>query len=43
MSEKSNQHVCGVPETPEREFAPNVSGHRARLIRTAEKKWVNGF
>lgn len=33
---------CAVPETPEREFGPEVSAERARLIRVISKKWVNG-
>jgi hypothetical protein len=33
---------CAVPEVPEREFGPDVSVERARLIRVIEKKWVNG-
>ena len=36
------QHYCSVPILPEREFRSDVSNNRARLIRTAEKKWVNG-
>lgn len=33
---------CALPEVPERTFAPEVSAHRARLIRWIDKKWVNG-
>ena len=43
MSEAPNgQHYCCVPITPQREFGSDVSNNRARLIRVAEKKWVNG-
>jgi hypothetical protein len=50
MSVKSSQNVkalnhriyCTVPQTPEREFSPDVSLERARLIRVISKKWVNG-
>ncbi len=42
LNDSEGQHYCSVPITPEREFAPGVSSNRARLIRTAEKKWVNG-
>ena len=37
------QHqYCTVPETPEREFGPEVSNERARLVRVISKKWLNG-
>lgn len=36
------RHYCYVPKIPERKFGPEVSSHRARLIRNIEKKWVNG-
>lgn len=39
-SERSR--FCALPEVPERSFAPEVSEHRARLIRYIDKKWVNG-
>lgn len=42
LKDSVGQHYCFVPITPEREFALGVSSNRARLIRTAEKKWVNG-
>lgn len=42
LQDKKGQHYCSVPIIPERKFGPEVSSHRARLIRTAEKKWVNG-
>ena len=42
LQDDKGQHYCLVPITPERKFGPEVSNHRARLIRTAEKKWVNG-
>ena len=35
-------YFCSLPEVPEREFAPDVSPGRARLIRYVSKKWVNG-
>ena len=39
----SNRYsYCSVPQTPEREFAREVSLERARLIRVISKKWVNG-
>ncbi len=36
------QRYCAVPELPERQFGPDVSVDRARLIRLIAKKWVNG-
>lgn len=42
LKDSKGQHYCFVPIAPEREFGPEVSSNRARLIRTAEKKWVNG-
>lgn len=33
---------CSVPELPPREFGPNVSAERARLVVFGGKKWVNG-
>jgi len=42
LNDARGQHYCLVPILPERKFGPEVSNHRARLIRTAEKKWVNG-
>ena len=42
LQDKKGQHYCFVPITTERKFGTEVSNHRARLIRTAEKKWVNG-
>jgi len=33
---------CALPEVPEREFAPDVSPDRVRLILLNDKKWVNG-
>ena len=36
------KHYCCVPVTPQKEFRSDVSNNRARLIRVAEKKWVNG-
>ena len=42
LQDNKGQHYCLVPILPERKFGPEVSNHRARLIRTAEKKWVNG-
>ncbi len=42
-SQDSKQRLnCAVPQTPEREFGPDVSNDRARLIRVISKKWVNG-
>jgi hypothetical protein len=35
-------HTCNLPPVPEREFPPTVNPFRARLIRVADKKWVNG-
>lgn len=34
--------LCTVPAVPLRRLDPDVSDHRASLIRIAEKKWVNG-
>ena len=34
--------LCVLPETPVRPIAEDVSGRREALIRTTEKKWVNG-
>ena len=42
LKDSQGQHYCCVPITPQREFGPDVSNNRARLIRVAEKKWVNG-
>ena len=36
------QRFCSLLQVPERTFAPDVSPHRARLIRMIGKKWVNG-
>jgi hypothetical protein len=36
------QSFCSLPQVPERTFSPEVSLHRARLIRMIDKKWVNG-
>lgn len=36
------QRFCNLPPVPERVFGPEVSPHRARLIRYSDKKWVNG-
>lgn len=33
---------CSLPETPEREFGPDVGGERMALILLLAKKWVNG-
>lgn len=33
---------CRLPHVPERQFDAEVSPDRARLIRTYDKKWVNG-
>ena len=37
LQDNKGQHYCLVPILPERKFGPEVSNHRARLIRTAEK------
>ncbi len=43
MTEVSTKtQYCYVPKIPERKFDPNVSDHRARLIRNIGNKWVNG-
>jgi len=42
LNDVKGQHYCLVPILPEKKFGHEVSNHRARLIRTAEKKWVNG-
>ena len=43
MTEISTKtQYCYVPKIPERKFDPNVSDHRARLIRNIGNKWVNG-
>ncbi|PQO42530.1 hypothetical protein C5Y93_27380 [Blastopirellula marina] len=33
---------CSLPQVAPRTFAPEVSGHRARMILTLNKRWVNG-
>ena len=33
---------CALPPQPERHIAPDVSAHRASLIRYIDKKWING-
>ena len=38
LQDNKGQHYCLVPIIPERKFGPEVSNHRAKLIRTAEKK-----
>ena len=35
-------HVCSLPDVPERKFNSDVSPYRAELIRWIDKKWVNG-
>lgn len=35
-------HVCSLPQVPPRVFEQGVSPGRARLIRSIDKKWVNG-
>jgi len=40
--ENEPQLHCGLPEVPERTFAPDVSHNREQLIRLVDKKWVNG-
>ncbi|MGI9565404.1 MAG: M12 family metallopeptidase [Nitrosopumilus sp.] len=42
LKDSHGQHYCCVPTTFLREFGSRVSNNRARLIRVAEKKWVNG-
>ena len=37
-----DHRFCALPEVPERVFGPEVSMHRARLIRYLNRKWVNG-
>ena len=39
---KPGERCCSLPLVPEREFGPEVSEHRARLIRYIDRKWVNG-
>ncbi len=39
---ENSPQLCGIPAILEREFDPEVSPFRARLIRGIEKKWVNG-
>jgi len=41
-SGKEAQNFCALPKIPPRTFEPSVSPDRARLIRSLEKKWVNG-
>lgn len=33
---------CSLPKVAPRTFGPDVSVHRARLLRRADKKWANG-
>lgn len=35
-------HYCSMIKIPPREFAPEVSAEKARMIRLIQKKWVNG-
>lgn len=37
-----DQHFCVMPVVPERQLSPDISEHRARLIRYLDRKWVNG-
>lgn len=37
-----SERYCALPDIPARTFGPEVSLHRARLIRYIDKKWVNG-
>lgn len=41
-TEEAPLGYCAVPPTPPRDFGPEVSTNRARLIETISKKWVNG-
>lgn len=36
------QRYCAIPQVPDRVFGPDVSPHRARLVHSIGKKWVNG-
>lgn len=38
----STHHYCDMPLSPRRDFEPGVNPRRQRLIRVADKKWVNG-
>lgn len=40
--ELSEMRVCSLPQVPPREFGPEISRDRARLIILSDKKWVNG-
>lgn len=42
IEDEGRLRFCTMPQVPLRELPPNVSQDRARLIRTIEKKWVNG-
>ena len=38
----ASYHYCAVPETPRRQFGPDVSADRASAIMSISRKWVNG-
>lgn len=40
--EGDGHNCCALPEVREREFGPDVSPDRERLIRYIDRKWVNG-
>ena len=33
---------CAQPEEPERDFSPDITSGRARLIRVSSDKWTKG-
>src|SRR5690606_27251295 len=41
-AEKDRKGVCRLPPVAQRPLASPIDPRRARLIRSAEKKWVNG-
>jgi hypothetical protein len=40
--QRKTKDFCKLPIAPERAFDPRVNNDRMRLIRVADKKWVNG-
>jgi hypothetical protein len=40
--QEKNYQYCSLPKVPERVLRPDMDTNRARLIRSLDKKWVNG-